>query len=394
MHSPFRVLLASRSKLALKQLISRIEPLTSHRIDTRHIENGHADPLWGLDYVPDIVVLILNDDGHHDLTALREQQSPSRPPIIVLAEHGDATTMRLAMQAGARDFLSGAVRAEEVLDTIERISSQTEKQRVPPSRRLTAFVNAKGGSGATFVASNVAHLLTTVSKKSTALLSLDMQFDSLAQYFDIELRHGLQDVLDSVDELDEVALEAFMTRHQSGLRMLAPRVQNDVESSPGQAARLATLLKRLTAHFEHVVVDMPRRIDKPALSVLRDATRIVLVAQQGVGHMRDAARMLQILEHHGVDREQVIVLVNRFEKNASITLSDVRRALQDVDVIAVPSDYKTVAESIDLGVPMYLHAKSSAVTKALMSLETKLGGVARRAPSGLFGKAISTLLRK
>jgi hypothetical protein len=42
---------------------------------------------------------------------------------------------------------------------------------------------------------------------------------------------------------------------------------------------------------------------------------------------------------------------------------------------------------------MYEHAKGSSVTKALMALETRLGGSAGKS-EGLFGRAFSNLLRK
>jgi hypothetical protein len=44
----------------------------------------------------------------------------------------------------------------------------------------------------------------------------------------------------------------------------------------------------------------------------------------------------------------------------------------------VPSDFKTVAESINLGVPIHQHAKGSSVTKALKALEQKIAGVMKK----------------
>ena len=108
----------------------------------------------------------------------------------------------------------------------------------------------------------------------------------------------------------------------------------------------------------------------------------------------DAMRMLQIFNHHGVRNEQVLIVINRFEKGASISLEDMQRAVHGIEVVTLPSDFKTVAESINLGIPMYEHARGSAVTKALMNLGTTLGGRPVKAAGGLFGKAFSGLLRK
>jgi pilus assembly protein CpaE len=87
--------------------------------------------------------------------------------------------------------------------------------------------------------------------------------------------------------------------------------------------------------------------------------------------------------------------VNRFEKGSLIGMEDVQRALHGVQVVGIPSDFKTVAESINLGVPMYEHARSSGVTKALLSLATNLGGPEEALTSGgLLGKTLRNILRK
>ena len=387
------ILLASRSKPALADLLAKLASETRYELRSRHIVNGHADPLYGLSFVPDVVVMSLTERGHDDLAELTKQPPAHRPPMIVLAEHGDAQTMRLAMQAGARDFLPGALNAGELIASIDRAAAQTVKAAGGSSSTLIAVVNAKGGSGATFVASNLAHTLNTVSKHSTALMSLDLQFESLMQHFDLKLKHDLMEVLENADGLDAVALDAYMTQHASGLRLLAARPANTFDGSEDRSAALATLLDKLAEHYEQIVVDMPRRVDPYVATVLRRADRVVLVVQQTVGHLRDAVRMLQILAHHGLKDEQVLVVVNRYEKDSPIGMQDIQRSMRDIEVINIPGDFKTVAESINLGVPIYEHARGSVVTKSLTNLATKLGGRAVATGGSRLGKAFSSLLR-
>lgn len=389
-----KVLVASRSKSALERLHAQLASDSRFELHSRHIENGHADPLYGLSFVPDVVVMALNERGHHDLSELTKDQHALRPPLIVLAEHGDAQTMRLAMQAGARDFLPGVLSAEDLVASVERTAAQRPKPAQGEVSKSIAIVNAKGGSGATFIASNLAYVLRTVSNHSTALLSLDMQFESLGQYFDVALKHGLMDVLEAVDELDSVALDAYMTQHVSGLRLIAAQPEMSFERRGGRAAELGVLFDKMAAQYERVVIDMPRRVDEYTRPVLDRASRVVLVAQQTVSHLRDAMRMLQIFNHHGLQNEQILIVINRFEKASAISLDDVERAARGIEVVTLPSDFKTVAESINLGVPIYEHARGSAVTKGLVNLCTTLGGRPAQASGGLFGKAFSSFLRK
>ena len=393
MNPKIKVLVAGRSKPALAELYAKLAAENRYELQARHIENGHADPLYGLRQIPDVVVMMLSERGDHDLDELTKEQLAHRPPMIVTAQNGDAQTMRLAMQAGARDFLPGVLNTKDLIASIDRAAAQHVKAPDARSASLIAIVNAKGGSGATFVASNLGYIMSTVSRQSTALLSLDMQFESLAPYFDVTIKHGLMEVLEGADELDAVALDAYLTQHGSGLRLLAAKLDNSFEPAPDRSAGLATLLDKMTAQYECVLVDMPRRVDRYTQATLERATRVVLVVQQTLSHLRDAKRMLQLFRHHGISNSQVLAVVNRYEKNSPIGMEDVEGALQGVQIVTVPSDFKTVAESINLGVPMYQHARGSAVTKALASLATSLSGrPAREASGGLFGKTFSSLL--
>ena len=119
------ILVASRSLEAMVDMAAELATQSTHKVEPRHIANGHADPLHGLSTVPDLVVLLLMDAGHADLEALVQEQKPGGPPLVVVAEQGDANTMRLAMRAGARDFLSGQVSAAELSETIDRVVSQS-----------------------------------------------------------------------------------------------------------------------------------------------------------------------------------------------------------------------------------------------------------------------------
>ena len=390
MHKNTEVLLAGRSKDLIADLAGKLEAETGFRVSLRHIENGHADPLYGVTATPDIVVLVLNDDGHADLTAMLDVASTERPPMIVLAAKGDAQTMRLSMQAGARDFFAGSVTVEDLAGSIDRVATR----RSSADRDLTVFVNAKGGSGATFLAANVAHMFAAASNIPSALLSLDLQFDSLCQYFDLEMRHGLMDVLDGVSQLDTVALDAYLTHHESGLRLLAPRPADGIAGDSDKSAELGLLLDKLVAQYEHVVVDMPRRLDRLSVPALERATHVVLVVQQTLSHLHDAARMIKLFTGLGIGKDRIIAVVNRYDKNAQITQDDIGRALKGVELAVIPSDFRTVTESISLGQPMFAHAKNAAVTKAIAALETRLGGESTAAAGkGVFGKAISNLLR-
>lgn len=387
-----KVLIAGRSKEALLEVENCLS--SSKRLDltTRHIVNGHADPMYGVDEMPDLLVLHIAGLEGGELEALLERPASTRPPLVVVSDSGDAAIMRMAMKAGARDFVPRT--GHEILEkSIESIFDDISD--LQEERQLISVINAKGGSGATFVACNLAHLTVSTTEESTALVSLDLQFPTLPSYFDMRPKHGIVQALQSVGELDAVALDAIMASHESGLKVLAAQPEDFRFNDEMLINGTEDLLNLFQRHYRHVFVDVPRRLDSVSAQVLSRSSKIVLVAQQSLPHVHDAARMQHLLlEQLGIHPSQIVVAVNRFNKNSDIQLEDFEKALPESEIVSIPNNFRDVSESINVGVPIYEYARQSAVTKALIALQSKVAGIAPGDHPALRSKGLSSILQK
>lgn len=393
MKTKLSLMLAGRSRDALTDVETHLNSRDSLDIQLRHIVNGHADPLYGVVDLPDMLVLHINGLEGGELEALLERPASSRPPMIVVSETDDAAAMRLAMKAGARDYLP----VSNVHGIWESVDAVLTDLAEPSSREgeLVAVINAKGGAGATFLACNLAHLAVCATEEPTALVGLDMQFPTLPSYFDMKLQHGLIQAIESVDDLDAVALEAIMGSHGSGLKLLAARPDDFRFSFDSLAERANALFELLQQHYEHVIVDMPRQLDELTAQVASRASRILLVVQQSLPHIQDATRLRQLLRDQlGIPAERLLVVVNRYVKGGEIELADIEKALPDSAVVTIPNHFKAVSESINLGVPMYEHARRSPVTKSLLELQRRAVGRARADHPGLATDGLASLFQK
>ena len=393
MGTKLRVLLAGRSRAAITDIESLLSGRQRLDVEFRHIVNGHTDPLYGLPEVPDLLVLHIGGLEGGELEALLERPASTRPPMVVVSQSGDPAIMRLAMKAGARDFLSQSEVAQ-VMDSVDAVCEELTGGSGKAGEML-AVVNAKGGSGATFLACNLAHLAVSTTGRPAALVGLDMQFPTLPAYFDMRLRFGLAQAIGSVDELDAVALDAIMATHKSGLKILAACPEDFRFTFDAMADSALRLFDLLQSQYAHVVVDVPRRLDELNAQVLSRSTRIALVVQQSLPHVQDATRMQQLLRDQlGVPADRVVAVVNRFEKNNDIQLADIEKALPGSAVVTVPNQFKVVSESVNLGIPMYEHARQSGVTRAIIELQSRLIGTASGDHPALAAGRLSSLLQK
>jgi pilus assembly protein CpaE len=375
MSSRDHVLIVSRSRAAARAVHDLIGDVRDLAVETRVIDAMQPDPLHGVTQRPDLLLLRVAADSTAELEALEHYAIDERPPLIVIGDGANAQCMRIAMRAGARDFLTEPVAREDILAAIERVTGEHRSAKKAQNCRLTAFVNAKGGSGATFLATNIAHLFASVANLRTVLLDLDLQFGTLPQYLDIHPERGLLEALDVAEDLDGVAINGYLTRHETGLAVLAGLPKGPALHQELATDRFEAVLNVLVDNFERLVVDVPRHLDPFAALVLARADQIVLVLQQSVPGIHDATRMHDILTRDlGVPTENIRIVLNRYRKNASVEIADVQQALYGKELICVPNDFRAVTESTDMGIPLYECARRSAATKALLHLKAELNG--------------------
>ncbi len=220
---PVRALVTSRSKAALQGLQEMLADRSELACTFKLIVNGHTDPLHGIDFTPD--VLVLRFDEHHlaELTVLADSDAAGRPPLVVIGPAGSSEATRLAVRSGARDFLFEPVKAEELAAALVRVGREHKPAVEQPQGALHAVVGAAGGVGTSFIACNLAHLLASTARRSCVLVDLDVNYAPLAHFLDLKPERGLVDALEVVDTLDEHALQGYVTRHRSGLRLLERR---------------------------------------------------------------------------------------------------------------------------------------------------------------------------
>jgi pilus assembly protein CpaE len=368
------ILTVGRDRNELAGLDAALSTYPDFHVDSRHVTNGHVDPLHAVDRLPDVLILCLSENWRDELQALVERPAATRPPVVVIAPSGDPQIMRLSMQAGARDFHTRPVDYHELVATLQQVDKFSEPAR-PGSNGLTALINAKGGSGASLLAANLAHVMATEAGMRVALLDMDIQFGNLGLYLDLVPERGMLEALEAADELDAVALQAYMTRHRSGLDVLS--TTHEQVALPGEidASRLNHLLDVMQGAYEHVVVDLPRQIDLLTTTVLERASRIVLCMQQSVTHVQDACRLRNILRDElGVSEERIILAVNRYDARSSVTLADIGKNLDGPAVVTIPNDYKRVSENVNLGIPLLEQSRNAPVGKAINSLMHEVCG--------------------
>jgi pilus assembly protein CpaE len=183
---------------------------------------------------------------------------------------------------------------------------------------------------------------------------------------DIDNRVGLMDVAEAPERVDVSLFEGVLGYHDTGLRVLAaPRDLMPLESM--SAAATESCLKAAAEAYRYVLVDVPSVWTSWTQQALQKSDMIVLVTQLTVPHVRQARRQLDILASHGLTEIPIKVVVNRFEKGwgRGVSAKEAAKAMNREVEYFIVSDFKTVSEAINQGVPLSKIARRTKVEKSI-----------------------------
>lgn len=319
---------------------------------------------------PDVVLVETNTP--QDFLAL-EALANAHPEIdfVLVGNELSPEFLMRAMRAGVREVLPAPAAPEDVLAALRRLLRKRTPSPVAPVTQhgeVLALVSCKGGSGATFVAANLAHLLAAGGRRRVGLIDMNLQFGDAALFVSSETpQSNVADVARNIDRLDADLLRASMAEVAPGLWVLAapddPAHAADV--TPQHVRQIVDLAREM---FDFVIIDAGRSLSSVTLQALDLADRVYAVLQLTLPFIRDGKRLRNVFRSLDYPAKKIHWIVNRFQKDNQFTIEDLKRTLEIDQVIALPNHYEAVAAAVNQGVPVERIAPNSTIARSLRDL--------------------------
>jgi len=339
---------------------------------------------------PDILIVEVAVDGS---AAAIESLARRLPGTALLATAADASPEFIvqALRAGALEVVRRPVEQRELLaalDKVARVRGRTV-QRQPG--RVTAVFSTKGGLGTTALAVNLAVCFAEHSAVKGALLAeLDTKPSDVVTFLDLEPRYSIVDVFESIDRMDDSLLQGFMTKHDSGLRVLPG--PSRIERGVLVGERVHAAIDLLRMHFDHVVLDLRHDLDLATVAALESSDTVLFVTTLNVAALRSAAGGLAAFQQLGLDLKKVKVVIARDGTGEDVTVKHAREALGIPVYWKTPSDYAALEASINSGRPVVTTSPRSRFSRNVRQLsETLIGAAAHPATTSLSQRSVSLL---
>lgn len=318
--------------------------------------------------------------------------------LVLVAPEVTADLLRSGMRVGLSDVIEAPLDESKIEAAIEQFAGDVlERDRravAPPSPddveeghgKVIVVTSAKGGSGKTVTATNLALLLTRHEGKRVALVDADLQFGDCCLVLQLEPRFTMVNAAHEMHQLDSSMLTTLLTEHPSGLKVLAaplePAFADDITT-----AGLMKMIDLLRESFDYIVVDTASMLDELLLSLVEAGDQVLMVVDMDLPSVKNAKLALETLRLLKFPTDKVQIVMNRANAKARLDDKEIEGALKTKIAAAIPSD-GAVAASVNEGRPVVESAPKSRIAKGFESVAELVAGPVPEPSSGrgLFGR--------
>jgi pilus assembly protein CpaE len=387
---------AARALITLLSQLPGSEPLRAVPDSATLLDTLAALTHESVASLPEVVVVHEGSGPMPALELIREValRFPAVGVVLVTADP-TAGLYSAAMDAGARGLAGLPLNHEELAARVaaaaqwaagmRRHLGAEERADPGPGGRILTVSGAKGGVGATLVASQLALAAqaSDQTERGAILVDLDLLCGDVGSYFDVQFRRSVAD-LAGIPDISAQVLSEAVYRHESGLSMLiAP-----AEGERGEDVTEATARQLLTAvrsHYGVVIVDCGSHMNSANAAAIEMADTALLVTTPDVIAVRAVNRMVRMWDRLRIRKaEDTLTVVNRLGRASPIQPQLIARITgTHVARSVLPANFRELQEAQDAGRIQDLDQRGQ-IRRAAWALAAELG-LARQeaaAPAG------------
>jgi pilus assembly protein CpaE len=297
----------------------------------------------------------------HDLLRL----DPKLPIIVVLANNNPELVLRCLRQ-GASDFLIPPFTSEQVEGALQKIA-RLQPGRASHSGKVYCIMPAKGGCGASTIASNLAYQMKRGDKR-ILLADLDPLAGTLSFLLKIKSAYSFVDALARSHDIDADLWRSVVTTRGGVDVLLSPEVMTEGMSELKDAT---SIIEYARGTYDLVVLDTGGVYGEWNLSQAQLADEILLVTTNELTSLQAVQRALGYLDANNIGRFKLRLIVNRYDRHTGLSKDVIGTALH-MDIFHImPSDYEAIQKSLMEGKPL---GPATSFGKSVIGLADRLAG--------------------
>ncbi len=238
---------------------------------------------------------------------------------------------------------------------------------------VIVVTSGKGGVGKTTTSANIGTGLALEGKK-VALIDADIGLRNLDVVMGLENRivYDLIDVVEGNCRLKQALIKD--KRYDSLFLLPAAQTRDKDAVSPEQMQKLCDNLRE---DFDYIIIDCPAGIEQGFKNAIAGADRAIVVTTPEVSAVRDADRIIGLLEANELRNPMLIlnrIRMDMVKRGDMMNLEDVLEILA-IDILGVVPDDESIVVATNKGEPAVAENDSKAgqafrnITKRILGEE-------------------------
>ncbi len=238
--------------------------------------------------------------------------------------------------------------------------------------RTIVVTAGKGGVGKTTVTANIGASLAKMGK-SVVVVDMDIGLRNLDVVMGLENR-VVYNIMDISEEKCKINQALVRDKHLTSLFLLPAsqvHTKDDIDVD-----KIVEIISTIESSVDYVVLDSPAGIEKGFESAAAPAKEALIVVTPDVSSVRDADRVIGLLESKGVSA--ISLIVNRYdlnlvEKKKMLDYNSIVEIL-GVDLIGIIPEDKAIIDSTNRGEILVSNASGSPAAKAFENVAKRIEG--------------------
>jgi pilus assembly protein CpaE len=313
-------------------------------------------------------------DLYAQLDALADVCGPGTK-VIVIGHADEIALYRELLRRGVSEYIVAPIDPMSIIAVIARLYQEAGASKLGQS---FAFIGAKGGSGSSTIAHNVASTMARAYSSDVILADLDLPFGSASLGFNLAQTQGIAQALQDTSRLDDVLLERLLTKCGDHLSVLtAPAtLENFYDLEESAFERLLDIAQ---SSVPFVVLEMPHVWTSWAKKTLLAADEVVITAVPDLASLRNAKNLIDLLKQARPNDKPPKLVLNQVgvPKRSEIKPDKFAAALQIEPIACIPFDPSTLSAAANEGRMIADFSAKSAVSKSFAEIAQVITGRTR-----------------
>jgi pilus assembly protein CpaE len=334
--------------------------------------------------VADIAMVVFDGNEAAPLGYLQThaERSP-RPIIFALLEDRSPVLMRRVLHAGADELLFLPLESNDLTRALMKLSEGRRRAERLGNGMIYGVASLVGGVGVSTLSANLALVMRYAFGKRSAVVDLDLQNGGLNVVLHLDPEQTIASLIDFTGKLDSIKIEAALTKHPSGIYLLAaPKRLDDAERITDLT--IAGVLDLMRQLFDFVVVDCGSHVDENTVAAWERCDELLYVVDHSPVAAHCVRRFSDFVGQLGLRLDEPRFVLNKFDPQNAITEAVIAQSMGVSCFAKIPRDDRMFEKMQLRAQDLWQLGPTSALARAIEALARRIN--ARREPIAEVGE--------